>query len=409
MARIKEIFNKLAERFWLWLKRAWSRFVFVFPFLLLTLGVVGTVISAVYINRTRLEQYEQTAASRWGQDSNYDYRQVTAIARAQMTQEDAVPLYADESMSFNVDTIENIRQNLDAMISTTDTRHVIQSDRGPAVEQWADAYSSSFRATLSPIIGGDVLDDRFEASVVGVAGQYTLFHPMEHFSGSFLTPESIQPDSIVLNDQLAWNMFRSYDVVDQAVEINGREYMIVGVVREGRHSAHVEAGASRPRAYVHFEELKYLQSSEIGEQPSDYYINDSLDYYDLDNVTNQTSLEEIAVMYYEVVLPDPIRNIAYNDLKNAIDSYSESTQNFLIINNTDRFRLSRLLRDYFPIGEQRIERNAFECPYWEISAQIAEDQIRLGWTIMGASIIVISISALCACYNLKKHKGIRRV
>jgi hypothetical protein len=221
---------------------------------------------------------------------------------------------------------------------------------------------------------------------------------MEFISGSFLSEELIDQQSIVINEQLAWNLFKSHDVLNQKIIIRSRSYTIIGVVRESDTKADRLAGLKEARAYIYFDELAYLSPL----SPSDtnaMYSEESQLYVGEDTTARP---EDIAVLYYEVILPDPISGIAVNDLKSAVPSYREDVGNFLIINNTGRFSLPRLYDQIFPIGERAARIMNFSLSPSELSAQITEEFLVFWWIILFASVLSLVPSGIGAFLTWKK-------
>lgn len=65
----------------------------------------------------------------------------------------------------------------------------------------------------------------------GVGGDFFLFHPYTLLSGSYIAESDFAQDRVVLDENLAWQLFGSSDVAGMEVTIGERNYPVAGVVR----------------------------------------------------------------------------------------------------------------------------------------------------------------------------------
>lgn len=398
--RIREWLSSWLHRLRIFMQRASK----VFPFLILAVVLVGLVLSSVQLVRIQASMYTQDAARRWNQGKDGS-RQLTIIARGQILVDGAPMAYLDPARSLNLHTVEEIRTNLGAIAEQSLRKDESRPSgvAGPEKRVWVDAYSSEAMSSVSAFIDGEEIQN-VNASISGVGGYYELFHPMEILSGSFLPEEQVQMDTVVVNEQLAWALYRSSEVEDQKIQIGGRVYRIVGVVKDSRNTFEDQAGGTQARAYVYFEELIYLLPPESS-AVVDMYAPSDMDA----GVASEIDYSRLAIQSYEMVLPDPIRNIALNDLKQSLSMYQETAPGFHIINNTGRFGLLRLYDRFFPVGEDRFFLQGYSLPFGEIAARSAEQQCLFWWTIFFGSVILGLVSAQSVYLAIRRPKMIRRV
>lgn len=408
----KAVAKNIADKITGSIRTGFKRVVFVFPILVLAAAILGSVFSGIRIVQIKSDQNTQTAAGRWAGDSGKRYRQVSLFAQGQTQQSGAPPLYIDPERSINLETLAVIRESLNTTVESSAAETDKAQKKGkknqekPETSQlWTDAFSSEAKAQLSSIRDDVISETSIETSVTGVSGNYILFHPMEMLSGSFLNPEVIDSQDIVINEQLAWNMFKSSEVTGQKIVIASRVYIIVGVVREPDSKSDLLAGSDKARAYIYFEELAYLLPGGSSETNFTVTEDSSGPVADSDSLTQ----DDLAIMCYEAVLPDQILGIAENDLKSSVASYSDSTKNFLIISNTGRFGLFRLAGDLFPVGGNTAVISRFTYPTSELSAQIAESMLVFWWTILLFSILLIPLTILSVYLTVRRYSRIRRV
>lgn len=60
----------------------------------------------------------------------------------------------------------------------------------------------------------------------GVGGDFFLFHPYTLLSGSYIAESDFAQDRVVLDENLAWQLFGSSDVAGMEVTIGERNYPV---------------------------------------------------------------------------------------------------------------------------------------------------------------------------------------
>lgn len=408
---IKAVAKNIADKLTSSIRTGFKKVVFALPFLILAAALIGTVFSTIRITQIKSNQHAQTAADQWAGDSGKRYRQVSLFAQGQAQPNGAPPLYIDAERSIDMATLAVIRDSLNTIVESsaaeaekTQKKKDKNEEAPPMSKLWTDAYSSEAKAQLFAVIGEKTSETSVETSITGVSGNYSLFHPMEMLSGSFLATEVIDSQDIVINEQLAWNMFKSYDVAGLKIIIGSRAYQIVGVVRESASESDLLAGSDKARAYIYFDELANLIE---GGTETSFPLPDNTSSEG--GETDPPTQNNLAIMCYEAVLPDQISGIAENDLKSSVAAYNDSVKNFLVISNTGRFGLFRLADGVFPVGENTAVQSKFTYPTSELSAQIAESLLVFWWSILLISVLLIPLTTLCVYLTVRKYNRIRRV
>lgn len=197
---------------------------------------------------------------------------------------------------------------------------------------FTDAWSAEGKLHISGEKGAT------DAPVIAVGGDFFSFHPLRLLSGSYLTEEDFSQDRVLLDRALAWELFGGVDLAGMPVEINGRSFIVGGVVER-------ENDAASRRAYT-------------GEKG--FFM--SWDAY-------RGIIEKDAISCYELVLPEPVQNFG---AQLVADKFPLKGGVSLV--NTDRFSYDRLLtlaRD-LPVRAAHAGKVAY--PYWENAARIAENE-----------------------------------
>ena len=381
------------------------------PYILLAAGVILCVVSAVRINQIKDSQKSQIAAELWAGDSGTRYRQITCFAIGQKQSDGKPDLYLSSAVSLNSADIKTIHESLDTTVKTAFGRKANTNSQSKTAASsddskiWIDAYSSEATCTVVKEQTELVPSTSAEVTLTGVAGDYYLFHPLQIISGAFLSDDTLDPKKIVIDKELAFKLFGYYDAAGQQLTINQRVYTIVGVVQQGSTTIDKKTTGDLMHAYVLFDELAYLSAGDAGTGTGSTVISGGTITNTNANVNSDAQgavdSSNLAVTCYEAVLPNKIDGIAMQNLKSAMESAGKVTKNFLYEDNTSRFSLLRLYNTLFPIGETAMERQNYELPYWERSAQMAESVAAFWWIIEIGGIFTVLSSGI-AFYQAKR-------
>ena len=376
------------------IKRKWgdlcrrSHYVLMgIPFILVIGGITLSVASVVRINQVLDGQPLQYAAERF-ESKSMPYRYLTVLGPGATTADGSAPRKMEAGL--DLEKVEKIHESLELTESSTSgNRGNSKKTTETVVNLWEDCYSAMANYPVQGYLDKTRTGAVEKCEIVGVGGQYHVVHPFRYESGGFLPDENGDRYTIVLNTQLAWNLFHSYQVLGAFVEINGSMYQVVGVVNEGSDTIAETTGVTQPRAYIQFKQLANLANS--SETP---ITSDDLD--------NSVKPEDLAVTCYEVLLTDPINEIACNDLTDALSDnigYSADTSSLIIINNTDRFNVIRLFKKYFPLKNSYPGGDGFTVPYYERSARLAEQYV-VFWAEALICGCVLVIAGACNIYAI---------
>ncbi len=345
------------------------------PFVLTLAGLAVGTASVIRINQILDRQSFQYAAERY-ESKVMPYRQITVLGPGLAQADGSAPRSTYEGL--DLDKVKQLHDTLDITERSTigDSNGKGQGKGSVLVNPWKDCYSSSATYGAKGRINKEETGTVDSCEVVGVGGDYATLHSFIYESGGFLRQDEGGRLSIVLNTQMAWNLFRSYEVLGAFVEINGTVYSVVGVVNDGTDELSETVGATKPRAYIQFSQLAALANGGAIPQTS----------METDVAVKE---EDLAVTCYEALLMDPIKNIAFNDLKKALSdsvSYSEDTSKLVLINNTDRFNVASLYKKYFPLKRSYAGGDGISVPFYERSARLAEQYV-----VFWAETLVVAI------------------
>ena len=327
-------------------KKLWSdlteRYRVGFLVWIISLVVFCAVTLLSWWNRHDL--YDQQAAARWSEED--DYAQLSCFYPITQNPTD----YDFQSLYHAIE---------DALDNAS-----IEKENELA-KLFVDAYSVIGKLTLSTDNG------TMEVNAAGVTENFFLFHPVALLEGSYFDEEMLMDDGIILDEDAAFQLYGSNDVVGMPVYIGSKSFYIRGVVE---------------RATGYLEEASGLESS-------------------LCYVPVQTVLElgQIEGSYtYEVLMPNPVDGFAKNILITALND----TENTLeIIENSSRFSPSARKEILYDYALRSMSSRGMIYPYWENIARAKEDICAALYLIQMITFVIIAVLSLWyVWYRYKKRE-----
>ena len=250
-------------------------------------------------------------------------------------------VFVPDRFILDEEALYNLRSSVDkALVAAS-----IEADEGRTL--YTDAWSAEGDVF---VIGG-----RGSAPVraFGVGGDFFLFHPLNLRDGSYLSPDDLMKDRVLLDEELAWRLFGSVRVAGLEVMIGDRLHIIAGVVSR-------EDDFASSKAYT-------------------YGAGMFMSYDSLREQTNGSA----RIDCYEIVLPDPITGFALSALTDAFPD-----KDARIVENSARYSLSNVFGAVGSFGERGMRTDGMIYPYWENAARYTEDWLAL--------LLVLAL-ALIAC------------
>lgn len=317
--------------------------IFLMAFLLVT----------VVAHRETAPLYSQQAASRWT-NKDETYAQVSA--------------FFSPDRNVQSDEVKGMRNSLLQKLSN-DSYY----DRDASGRVLIDAYSGECKAEVRKD------SNTLSVTVVGVGNDFFLFHPMPLLSGGYISGEDLNHDRVILDENLAWALFGSNDIVGMQLWIGDRIYVVAGVVAVDEDSLYKTAYGTDNRMYVTYDTIKEQQ-------------------------------EELKITCYEAVMPNPISNYAFYALKSACgqeemedsEALRDAEKNPLnfdsceVIENSNRFQSMKLFENFAGSRYQSMRTNSVGYPFWEnIARVIVDKQIRL--LIIRCMLLLFPVICLVAC------------
>ena len=214
---------------------------------------------------------------------------------------------------------------------------IIQDSANEKARLWADAYSADGLVTIA--------SDKatIEADAIGIGGDFFLFHPLRLLSGSYFSGNDVMQDYCVIDQDAAWQLFGSNNVAGMTVYIGGVPHIVTGVVERPEGRLEEAAGLDATVVYVSYDTLSALGRNN-------------------------------GINHYEIVMPNPVSQFAYNHVKDNIGVIKKDIE---IVENTSRYSLLSRLQTIKEFGTRSMNGKAIIYPYWENIARGYEDIIAL--------------------------------
>lgn len=220
---------------------------------------------------------------------------------------------------------------------TRSAETALQASANSPVSKWPLAYSAQGTADMTR----GTMRQNVLATAVG--GDYFTFHRVPLVSGSYFDPTGSNDDLILIDEDVAWKLFSSTDVVGMEVQIDRLPCRIAGVFRCEENFASKASYGDTPRVILSYGAMVQLDTDA------------------------QTDTGDITAYY--ALLPDLVTGSARTMLEEAIGK----DRTHQIVENTRRYELSNLfdvLRSFPTRSNQSL---AVAYPYTENAARMTEN------------------------------------
>lgn len=203
-----------------------------------------------------------------------------------------------------------------------------------------------------------------EVIATGVGENFFMFHPLRLVSGSYIYGSDLMRDRVVIDTNLAWQLFGATNISGMEIEIGGLPYIIAGVVAPEDDFANTAAYGDKSRIYMSYEALLLNNSS-------------------------------AKITCLELLAPNPVENFTAETIKTVFDEQAVSENDRDIVDNTERYSLASLLSVMGDFG-LRSMRSVLSpsYPYWENAARIVEDYLTVILIIVIQLLIFPAISLI---------------
>ena len=283
--------------------------------LIAILSLLLFFILTIWSSRKVKSLDSQQAAARW--DAEGESAQVSCFFSEEVTVDEM------QLTGFRLELEKSLKEVLSA------EEYANENDRRLII----DAYSSMGKITLVSEKGA------LEADAVGIGGDFFFFHPLKLVSGGYFSGEDLMKDSVIIDEEAAWQLFGSSDIAGQRVLINNVPHFVEGVIKREDGKLAERAGLDKTIVYV---------------------SNETLNEYGTGR----------GISTYEVVAPNPVKGYVYNKVKEKIGVKEED---MVVVENSSRYSVEALVPVILDFGMRSMQHTAVRFPYWENMARGIED------------------------------------
>lgn len=316
------------------------------------LGISGGVCLLLFLVLTAVihhmgsSQEAQEMAARWSADGGVSQVSCFFSVNAEAPEE----------------RIEEFEHTVDAAL--TDAA-VVQESENPGARLWADAFSADGKITVSTDAG------TVTADAIGIGGDFFLFHPGRLLYGAYFSGNDLMQDYCMIDEDVAWQLFGSSNVAGKTVYIGGIPHMVTGVLERPQGRMEKAAGLDGALVYVSYQTLSELGSCN-------------------------------GINHYEIVMPDPVSDFAYDYVSERLGSDGKETE---VVENTGRYSFLSRVKLLSGFGTRSMNGRAIIYPYWENLARGYED-ILAALTLLELLLLAYALTAAAVLFcGWWRHKG----
>ncbi len=291
--------------------------------------LIAVIVLGIVLKAGSHSMPDQLMASRWSEDK--DAAQISCFYSGSA--------YVTEQ------SILEMRYNVEAKLK----EQAIEANNATA-RLYIDAYSAEGKISVQS-------DKKtIEATAIGVGGDFFMFHPVELVSGMYFDGNDIMQDSLLLDEEAAWQLFGSNDIAGKTVTIAGKPYLVSGVYARTQGDLETMAGSKDTTIYMSYGALESVTACSVG--------------------------------CYEVVLPNPVEGFAMDIILKSNVSSEETVK---MVENSKRFSYISLYNVWKERASRSMKTDDIVYPFWENLARVKEEsmmEVAL-WQVVLASILLI--------------------
>ncbi len=210
-----------------------------------------------------------------------------------------------------------------------------------------------------------ITNDRGQVTVaaVGIVGDFFLFHPQKLLYGSLPLGGENETNGIVIDEEIAWQLFGGSDVAGMEVMIGGERHVVLGVISRECDAMEKKAGADVPTVYLSYESLS-------------------------------THGYTAGLTCYEILLPDQVSGYAKELVESGLGVGGGMSE---LVENSKRYSVSFLFDVVRDFGARSMKTTGFVYPSWENAARGWEDVLAviLVWQTVCVAVLAVGVAIGC--------------
>lgn len=314
------------------------------------------IFTAVGKNMADSQSYN-SAGDRWKNGSKENFSQTS--------------VFLAEDSGFTANSLNAVRSGLVRTLQ----------DASFDIEDGILPYAEAYSAEVGTVNVKCDVSGHSDAELTATGGDFFLFRDFRLIDGAFYSDSDIMQDVAVIDRSLAWSLYGSCEISGMNIYIDGVKFRISGVIENPETKPEKECTDGTPKIYV-----SYRGMEEISPLSDDSEENGS------------GSFSKITC--YETVLPDPVKNFAYNAVKSQFsETYKGKCS---IINNSTRFSPRNRAKAFKNIHKYAVINNDIDYPYWENASRLVEFKLSFIYFFRNLTAVVPFLTLIYIAVKLAK-------
>lgn len=271
-----------------------------------------------------------------------------------------VSMYAEDSAGVSYDQVTQWAYSIDSALLAAS---VTPSENG---RSWT--YASAAQTTMQ--VSGPM--GKTTAEIMAVSGDFFVVHPMKFVYGSEFLNDNSNPMGVVLDRDLAWDIFGAENIIGMEMEVGGQLFTVVGITeKESGRGMYAYTYGERPRMY-----MNYAGYAKISGKTSDITV-------------------------FEAVLPNSVSSFAKNIFDKVVRVNEETGS---VSESSERFSLENRFANMKLLPYSWIRSNKIEYPYWENEARSFDFTCAV-MMIFEVSVAAIGVFCMLLSFILLRASG----
>ncbi len=247
--------------------------------------------------------------------------------------------------------------------------HEAALDIDTEAQLFCDAWSTTGKAYVASDQGkGDV-------SVIAVGGNFFDFHPIRLLSGSYISPDDLMKDRVLLDEDTAWLLFGGTQLEGLSFKIDGVPFVVAGVIEREQDFASLKAYTSGMGIYMSYEAYSSIKggsgvqtASATAGTGSSGTSGTGTGSTGTGTGSTGSSSGSVGIECYEVVMAEPVKGFALSVAKEKFPIGGG-----VIVDNSSRYSFESVLKLIKQFGSRSMQTHGVILPYWENAARCIED------------------------------------
>lgn len=276
-----------------------------------------------------------------------------------------ISVLLSEHSQFAIENIDRFRSEL---TSNLEMDNALKSKNNTIT--WIDCYSAKGEMTVDTGVSTQ------QVTAYGVGGDFFRIHQFRLLSGSYFSDDNVMDDLIMIDEDLAWQLFGSSDIIGMTVYLNDNPYIVSGVIKRESGMFNTASGNKKTAIYMSYSAFEKYNS--------------------------------VSITNYEVVMPNLTKGYAYKMVKEHIGV----CEPFEIVQISGRLSYTNLLKTIKNFGKNAMQTKAIEYPFWENKSRAFLNVCGMLFLIFIIEFVMVIVYMIAKCviyYSTNKEQIFEKI